>query len=651
MNKVNAKYQKMFEPGYIGKMKLKNRTIMPAMGTVMANEDQSINQYYLDYHFARTDGEIGLQILEITSVEKRGQGLPSVPGIWSDKFIPGLARLVDGIHERGGKACVQLHHAGRGAYRTIIGEQGVGPSAIRAAGMKEAPRELSRNEVVEVIEAYGDGARRAQMAGYDCVEVHGGHGYMVWAFLSPLSNQRTDEYGGNFDNRFRFLEEIIKNIKSKCGKDYPIIVRLSASEDLPGGLELKDTLKIAKRMEEVGGDALHMTSGNFFDLGAIYKVISPMYVPHGFLLDETKEFKKVLNIPVIAVGGLTPEIAEKALEEGTADFVSFGRPVLADPDFVKKIKEGKLDEIRRCIRCNEGCIKEIFLYKHVKCSVNPAVGREAECIITPAINKKKIVIVGAGPGGMEAALIAGQRGHNVKLYEKTGELGGGQYKLAASIPGKEDLDSLVIYHNNMLKKYDNIDVIFNTNVDKNLIEKENPDIVIIATGGKAIVPKIKGIDNKNVITAFDVLARKANIGNSVIVVGGGLVGVETAHYLALEGKNVKVVEMMDDVATNLDFMTRFWLMEEMNKQGVEFLTKTKIKEFTDEGVIVTTNSDENEKELIADTVVVAVGVTSVNDLEEELKDIDADIYIIGDAKQGRKIISAISEGYHLARRL
>ncbi|HWQ40863.1 MAG TPA: NADH:flavin oxidoreductase [Desulfosporosinus sp.] len=335
------------------------------MGTVLASEDQSLNPYFLDYHFARTEGEIGLNILEITSVEKRGQGLPSVPGIYSDKFIPGLARLADGIHERGGKVCIQLHHAGRGAYRNIIGEQAVGPFAIRAAGMPEAPKALSINEVVEVIEAYGDGAKRTQMAGCDCVEVHGGHGYMVWAFLSPRSNQRTDKYGGSFDNRLRFVEEIIQNIKMKCGQDFPIITRLSVSEDLPGGLEIKDTLKIAKRIEEAGADALHMTSGNFFDLGSIYKVISPMYVPHGFLLESTKEFKKVLNIPIIAVGGLTPELAENVLEEGTADFVSFGRSVLADPDFPKKIREDREDEIRNCIRCNEGCIKEIFLYKHV----------------------------------------------------------------------------------------------------------------------------------------------------------------------------------------------------------------------------------------------------------------------------------------------
>jgi 2,4-dienoyl-CoA reductase-like NADH-dependent reductase (Old Yellow Enzyme family) len=277
--KNNENYAKLLEPGQIGKMKLRNRTVMPAMGTILANIDQSLNDDFREYHYARAEGEIGLNVLEICSVERRGQGLQCVPGLWHDKFIPGFARLADGIHERGGKVCAQLHHAGRGATTAIIDEQPVAPSAIRAALMQEVPRALKRHEVVEVIDAFGDAARRAQIAGVDCVEIHGGHGYLVFAFLTPLSNKRTDEYGGSFENRVRFLEEIIFNVKKKCGKDYPVIVRLSISEDLPGGWTKEDTLAAVKIAEKAGADAIHTTSGNNYDLGAAHKVISPMYLP------------------------------------------------------------------------------------------------------------------------------------------------------------------------------------------------------------------------------------------------------------------------------------------------------------------------------------------------------------------------------------
>ena len=251
---------------------------------------------------------------------------------------------------------------------------------------------------------------------------------------------------------------------------------------------------------------------------------------------------------------------------------------------------------------------------------------------------------------MEAALVAGQRGHNVKLYEKTDQLGGGQLRLASSIPGKEDIQRLVKYRENMFKKYDNIEVIFNKEVDKNLIESQNTDAVIIATGGKALVPNISGVENKNVVTAFDVLDKKVDVGNSVIVMGGGLIGAETTCSLGFGDKQFKVVEMLDDVATSLDFMTRFWLLEKLNKQGAEIITKTRVKEITESGVVVE-NSSGDVQELTADTVVVAVGVESVNDLEDQLHDLDADVYTIGDAKQGRKIINAIADGYHLARKL
>lgn len=649
MSKNNEQYKKLLEPGYIGKMKLRNRTIMPAMGSVMVNPDQTINDYYMHYHFARTEGGIGLNTAEIVSVEKRGQGLPCIPGIYDDKFIAGLSRLAKGIRIRGGKSCVQLHHAGRGAIRSITGEQSVSASSVRAKTKIETPRALETYEVMQVIEAFVNGAVRAKAAGFDCVEIHGAHGYMVWQFLSPISNLRTDQYGGSLENRCRFAEEIIRGIKNKCGTDYPVIFRLSFTDGLPGGNGKKETIEIAKRIEMAGADALNLSCGESFDRSLNYKIISPMYVPHGFLLEDTKDYKKALNIPVIAVGALTPDIAEKALEDGTADFIGFGRTVVADPDMMKKVKEGRTEEIRFCIRCNS-CQHEIFKFKPITCAINPAVGMERECVLTKAEEKKNIAVVGAGPGGMEAALIAGQRGHNVKLFEVTGELGGGQLKVAASIPGKEDLNNIVKYHAAMFNKYDNINVCLNTAATKELIEQGNYDAVILATGGKPFVPDIPGIDGDNVVFYDDVIFGNAVCGDNVLVIGGGLIGCETAHYISSGGKSVHIVEMLDSILGDADSITSLWLTEEMEKNKVKITTCTEIKKVTNQGAIGC-DQNGNEIKFTADTIVVAAGIVPANDWEAKLAGINADVYTIGDAVKGRKVLDAVAEGYHLARRL
>jgi len=649
MSKENQSYKNLLSPGYIGKMKLRNRSIMPAMGSDMVNPDQSINDYYREYHYARAEGGVALCVMDIVSVEKRGQGLPCVPGIYSDHFIPDLSRMAKGIRIRGGKSCVQLHHAGRGAIRSIIGEQSVSASNVRAKTKPETPRELETYEVVQVIEAFINGAVRAKQAGVDCVEIHGGHGYLVWQFLSPISNLRTDQYGGSLENRCRLLEEIIQGIKKKCGADYPVIVRISMTDGIPGGNGKKETLEIAKRIEAAGADAINLSCGEAFDGSLNYYIISPMYIPHGFLLEDVKDFKKILSIPIIAVGGMTPDIAEKALEEGIADFIGFGRTVVADPDMMNKVKEGRTDEIRFCIRCNS-CLHEIFQYKPITCAVNPAVGMEKECILTPTIKKKKIAVVGAGPGGMEAALVAGQRGHDVTLFEATGELGGGQLKVAASIPGKEDLYNITKYHKAMFKKYDNIKVRLNTVADRSLIEQGNYNAVILASGGKPLIPNIPGIDGSNVVIYEDLILGDVDCGNNVLVIGGGLIGSESAHYLATLGKTVHIVEMLDNILGDADSTTKRWLNEEMEKKGVKITTRTAIKKITPQGAIGC-DREGNEIEFVADTVVIAAGIIPANDWEAKLAGIDVEIYTIGDAVKGRKVLDSIFEGYHLARRI
>ena len=642
------KYERLFEEGQIGKMRLKNRTIMPPMGTVLASPDQSINDYYMDYHFERAEGGVGLQILGVVSVDPLGAPLPCVPGIYHDRFIPGLARLAAGIHERGGKGAVQLHHAGRAAYPSVIGEPGVAPSAIPCLAVGETPRELTIEEIEKLVEAFGDGARRAQQAGFDAVEIHGAHGYLVAQFLSPFSNKRTDKYGGDLDGRLRFAWEIVQDIKGKTGPGYPIIFRISGDEFLEGGLTQEESREMAKKLEEAGADAIHVSAGSFYDMGAPEKIIAPMYLPRGPIIDLAEKMKQAVNVPVIAVGSIDGELAERTLAEGKADFISFGRALIADPHLPRKLMEGREDEICHCIRCNS-CLASIFQFNHLVCAVNPRVGREKESEVGPAATQKKVMVVGGGPAGMEAAIVAGMRRHDVTLYERSDELGGEQLKLAYSLPGKESLKTIVNYRTTMLDGLENVKVQLNQEVDRALVEREKPDVVVVATGGRPRIPQVLGLDKREAVTAHDVLAGKAKAGQQVILAGGGLVGCETANFLAGKGLNVTVVEMLDDVALDMDIISRMVLLGELHDRGVRLVTGTKVVEVTDEGVVVI-DSDGNRQGMDADTVVLALGAEPADELLQELDGTVPELYACGDAKEYGKIIDAIRDAFHLTKK-
>ncbi len=644
------KFEKLFEQGLIGKMRLKNRIVMPPMGTCLASVDQSLNDYYNNYQFERAEGGAGLQILGVVSVDKLGAPLPCVPGIYRDNFIPGLSRLAEGIHERGAKCAVQLHHAGRAAYCSVIGGQSVAPSAIPCLAVGEVPKELSEDEIKGLVEAFGDGAFRAQRAGFDAVEVHGAHGYLVAQFLSPYSNKRTDSYGGDFEGRLRFAREIVENIRAKTGPDFPIIFRFSGDEYLEGGITIEDTKKIAPRLVEAGADAIHVSVGSFYDAGGSEKIISPMHIPHGPIIGLAEQIKEVLDVPVIAVSSITPELGEQTLQEGKADFISFGRALIADPYLPNKLAQGREEEICNCIRCNN-CILSIFKLQHLACTVNPRVGREEESRITPAPEAKKVMVIGGGPAGMEAAITAGMRGHEVTLYERNDRLGGEQLILSTKLPGKEEIETLVTYRDIMLDRLDNVKVMLNTEVDRALVEQERPDVAIVATGGKPVIPNIPGIDSSKVMTAHDVIAGKAEVqGDKVTVLGGGLVGTETANFIASKGKEVTLVEMLDEVATDMDAVTRIYLLGEMNKRGIEILTKTSATEVVEEGVIVS-DRDGNKKTIEADTIILSLGVTPVNELLKELKGVVPKLFACGDAKGCGKIIDAIRDGFHRTKKI
>jgi NADPH-dependent 2,4-dienoyl-CoA reductase/sulfur reductase-like enzyme len=507
------------------------------------------------------------------------------------------------------------------------------------------PRELTTEEVYNLIEKFGDAARRAMDAGFDAVEVHGAHGYLIAQFMSPYSNKRIDEFGGDFMNRMRFPVEVVKNIRRKVGSGYPIIFRFSGDERVPGGRTIDESRMVARVMEEVGVDSLHVSTGVY---GSMPWLIAPSAVSPGYNVYASEEIKNVVNIPVIAVGRINePLMAEDILEDGKADMVSLGRESLADPELPNKVAAGLTEEISPCIGCMQACVGYLFdpNYLKISCLVNPFTGREGELKVEKAEKPKKVMVVGGGPGGLEAAWVAAKRGHKVTLYEKENVLGG-QYRIGAIPPAKQDILKAIRYYITMGKKY-GAEYKMGIEVTEDLIMKENPDVVILATGGVPLVPNIKGIDNPKFVKAVDILEGKKEAGMNVLVVGGGMVGVETADFLGEHYHNVTIVEMLPEIARDEQDAVKYFLMERLNKYGVKAITSATVKEFLDDGVVY--EKDGKEEKLTGfDTIVLAMGAKAYNPLEEKIKGKVSEVYVVGDAVKARKALEAIEEAARVA---
>jgi NADPH-dependent 2,4-dienoyl-CoA reductase/sulfur reductase-like enzyme len=509
----------------------------------------------------------------------------------------------------------------------------------------ETPRPLSLEEIEETIEAFAEATRRIRDAGFDFVEIHAAHGYLVNQFLSPVTNLRKDKYGGDFAGRTRFLLEIIQRIKKKVGEGLPIICRMNGDDYFEGGLTLADAKRIAHVIQNAGVDAIHV-SGGIYD-SANGESTAPMWLPRGFMVPLAQGIKEVTNIPVIAVGRINDiRLAEEIVEKGQADLVSIGRALIADPEFPQKAMEHRLMEIRPCIACNEGCINMLPL-KPVTCVLNAAVGKEEEFHFRPAQKSKKVLVIGGGVGGMEFARIAALRGHCVSLYEQNTELGG--QVLLGSVPSyKYELKNIVPYFKHELERL-GVEIHLGEEVTESMIDDIAPDAVCMATGSTLALPNIAGIRGENVVLATDVLRGKTNVGKEVAILGGGEIGLETGYHLAELGKKVTIIEQMKRVGTEMIPFFNSYVRHKFADFGGKLITQAKVVEVNQDGAVYEKEGGRFLEK--ADTVVVALGTVSSTSLLENLRTKVPETYVVGDAAKRGKIMDAIHGAAEIARKI
>lgn len=634
------KLVKLFEPGMIGKLRIKNRIILAPM-LLGYGQDYYITEEYTAFLKEVAKGGVGLIITGAARVFEEAGILTGSLGIFDDKFIPSLRQMLQSLKPYKCKIFMQINHAGtRGSERdsSLIP---VAPSAIAHPRTGVVPKELSKEEIEHFLQTFTEAARRIRETGFDGIEIHGSHGYLVNQFLSPRTNKRTDEYGGSVINRARFACDLVKRIRKEVGPDFPISFRICGDEYVEGGVRLNDAVKYARLLAEAGVDVLHVSAGS----GETHQWQIPTFMHEpGCLTHLASNIKKAVEIPIIAVGKLgDPLVAERVLIDGKADFIAMGRPLLADHELPNKAKEGRLADIRPCIYCNLGC-SHIRLDGKTSCTVNPACGRELVYRLKPALSRKRIVVVGGGLAGMEASRVLAERGHEVTLYEKTDKLGG-QWNIL--IQYQPRVAVLTEYLSRELKKA-NVKVMLGTEVKTQLLKQIKPDAVVIATGARQIIPEIPGVDGKNVFLASNVLLGTDVLGQEVVIIGGGLVGCDTAILLARQQKKVSILDMVN-IAPNAGRTFRLTIMDEFVKYGVYMYPNSQVYSITKKGVNIVNNGELLF--LKADSVVIAVGSKPEDQLSRQIEKFVPEIVMIGDCVEPRNSMAAIHEGSRIGNEL
>jgi 2,4-dienoyl-CoA reductase (NADPH2) len=662
---------KLFEPIRVGRLELKNRIAMPAIHHGYTPEG-FVNERLIKYYQARACGGAGLITVGGCSIDLLGQG-PMMIGLHDDKFIDGLKELARAIRANGAAAAAQLYQAGRYTHSMIIGQQPAAPSAVVSPLTREMPREMTLDDIKTTVENFAEAARRAREAGFDAVEVIASAGYLICQFLSPITNQRTDHYGGPWENRTRFGLEVIRKIREAVGPDYTVMIRLSGNDFIPNSNTNREAALFAAELEKTGVDCFNVTGG--WHESRVPQITGDL--PRGAYAYLARGVKEAVGVPVIASNRINdPLVAEEILQHNLADMVNMGRPLIADPELPNKTLAGDLGAIRRCIACNQGCLDMVFSLQDLHCTVNPLAGREDQVAIEPAGKTKNILVVGSGPAGMETAYLAAARGHQVTLWEKDQCLGG-NLRYAAMPPGKADFITLLHFYENQLAR-NGVKVLLNREVTAEEIIAEKADVVVLATGARGAEAPFPVKEQAKVVSALDVLDGSVIPGQRVVVVGGGSVGCETAVAIAEMGtisaetvkfllendaetperikellnkgsREVTLVELEKGLGRDIGISTRWVVLKGIKRLGVRVMDRCAVKEVNKDGVLV--EQDGEEALLPADTVVLAVGAVANNELAGQLEGKVKALHVIGDALKPRKITEAVREGFDLAREL